>query len=130
MPWKMIRFPTLFILITLYATNPSFGQTPAVVWQKCLGGNNGDYANSVEPTTDGGYIVAGYTEGKDNGDVMGYHGNLAVGDIWVVKTDDAGNIQWQKCIGDFSFETGAYIHQTSDGGYILAGTSVLPRGNQ
>jgi len=124
MSWKMIRFPTLFILIILCATNPSFGQAPAMVWQKCLGGNNGDYANSVEPTTDGGYIVAGYTEGKDNGDVMGYHGNLAVGDIWVVKTDNTGNIQWQKCIGGSSFETGAYIHQTPDGGYILGGTSA------
>ena len=120
----MIRYPALFILIIFCATNFSFAQAPAMVWQKCLGGNNGDYANSVEPTADGGYIVAGYTEGKDNGDVMGYHGNLSVGDIWVVKTDNIGNIQWQKCVGGSSFETGAYIHQTPDGGYILAGTSA------
>ena len=120
----MTRFFAGFIFTLFCAVNSSFGQTPALMWQKCLGGNNGDYASSIEPTADGGFIAAGYTEGLDNGDIMGYHGNLSVGDIWVVKTDNAGNIQWQKCLGGNSFETGAYIHQTADGGYILAGTSA------
>jgi hypothetical protein len=119
----MSRFFAVFFFPLFCVVNSSLGQTPAVMWQKCLGGNNGEYAWSIEPTTDGGFITAGYTEGKDNGDIMGYHGNLSVGDIWVVKTDNAANIQWQKCIGGNYFETGAYIHQTADGGYILAGTS-------
>src|SRR6185369_10507844 len=110
--------------IFLCSIKSLLSQSPAVIWQKCLGGNNGDYGWSVEPTSDGGFIVAGYTEGKDNADVMGYHGNVSVGDIWVTKTDNAGNIQWQKCLGGRSFETGAFIHQTSDGGYIVAGTSA------
>ncbi|HVU85235.1 MAG TPA: immunoglobulin domain-containing protein, partial [Puia sp.] len=93
------------------------------MWQKCLGGNNGDYSYSIEPTPDGGFIIAGNTEGQDNGDVVGYHGNPMVGDIWIVKTDNAGNIQWQKCLGGAYFETGAFIHPTPDGGYIFAGTS-------
>ncbi|MDP9041436.1 MAG: hypothetical protein M3N30_05605, partial [Bacteroidota bacterium] len=120
----MTRFFAVFFFPLFCVVSSSFGQTPALMWQKCLGGNNGEYASSIEPTTDGGFITAGYTEGVDNGDIMGYHGNLSVGDIWVVKTDNAGNIQWQKCLGGNSFETGAYIHQTSDGGYILAGTSA------
>ncbi len=97
---------------------------PSIEWQKCYGGNNGDYAWSIEATADGGYITAGYTEGKDNADVMGYHGNLAIGDIWVVKLDHRGNIQWQKCLGGNYFETGTDIHPTADGGYILAGTAA------
>ncbi len=120
----MSRLIGVFFFALFCSVSSLFGQTPVVMWQKCLGGNNGDYAYSIEPTSDGGNIIAGITEGQDNGDVMGYHGNLAVGDIWVVKTDNIGNIQWQKCLGGMSFETGAYIHQTSDGGFVLAGTSA------
>jgi len=120
----MTRFIGVLLFALFCSVSSLSGQTPVVMWQKCLGGNNGDYAFSIEPTSDGGNIVAGMTEGQDNGDVMGYHGNLAVGDIWVVKTDNTGNIQWQKCLGGMSFETGAFIHQTSDGGYVLAGTSA------
>ncbi|HVM87037.1 MAG TPA: gliding motility-associated C-terminal domain-containing protein [Puia sp.] len=97
---------------------------PYVEWQKCLGGNNGDYAWSIDLTSDGGYIAAGYTEGVDNGDIMGYHGNIALNDLWVVKLDNTGNIQWQKCLGGNSMETGGFIRQTSDGGYIVAGSSA------
>src|ERR1700676_2778504 len=93
---RLFAVPLLPLLCMVHSL---FGQAPVMMWQKCLGGNNGDYGYSIEPTTDGGYIVAGNTEGVDNGDIMGYHGNLAVGDIWVVKTDNAGNIQWQKCLG-------------------------------
>jgi len=119
----MNRLPALIVFLLFFIVNSLSAQTPAVVWQKCLGGNNGDYGLSVEQTTDGGFITAGYSEGKDNGDVMGYHGNFNLNDIWVVKTDNAGNIQWQKCIGGNSFETGAWIHQTADGGYVVAGTA-------
>jgi hypothetical protein len=119
----MNRCPALIVFFLLSLVNSLSAQTPAMVWQKCLGGNNGDYGWSVEQTTDGGFIMAGYTEGLDAADVIGYHGNVSVGDIWVVKTDNAGNIQWQKCIGGTYFETGAWIHQTADGGYAVAGTS-------
>jgi hypothetical protein len=50
-------------------------------WQKCLGGTGGEIANSIEQTTDGGYIVAGNSNSNDY-DVSGNHGGL---DYWVVK---------------------------------------------
>ena len=56
-------------------------QAPNIEWQKCLGGNDDDWAESVQQTSDGGYIVAGYTESND-GDVSGNHGDY---DYWVVK---------------------------------------------
>ena len=120
----MKKLPALLIFGALFIVHPLFSQAPSVMWERCLGGNNGDYAWSIEPTMDGGFIVGGYTEGLSNGDVVGYHGNVSVGDIWITKTDNNGHIQWQKCLGGTFFETGAVIHQTADGGYIVAGTAA------
>jgi hypothetical protein len=92
-----------------------------IVWQKCLGGSNNDSANSIQQTSDGGYIVAGSTQSTD-GDVTGFHlGNYGSPDVWVVKLNASGNIEWQKCLGGSGQEYADSIQQTSDGGYIVAG---------
>ena len=52
-----------------------------IEWQRCLGGSEIDGAKSIQQTTEGGFIVAGYSESND-GDVSGNHGE---GDAWVVK---------------------------------------------
>ena len=88
-------------------------------WQKCLGGTSNDVAYSVQQTTDGGFILAGYTNSND-GDVIGNHG---FNDVWVVKLDGTGNLQWQKCLGGTQGESANYIQQTTDGGYILTGSA-------
>jgi len=113
----------LFIGSFLLLTPPLFSQSPIVEWQKLLGGNNGEYPNSIEHTSDGGFIVAGITEGPDNGDITGYHGNPNIDDLWVIKFDNAGNIQWKRCFGGLFQEVGGYIKQLPDGGYVLAGSS-------
>lgn len=90
-----------------------------IQWQKCLGGSDREEAHAVEQTSDGGYILAGWTWSED-GDVSGNHGN---GDAWVVKLDREGNIQWQKCLGG-SDADGVYdVEQSSDGGYIVVGST-------
>ena len=62
-----------------------------IQWQKTLGGTNGDLSESIQQTTDGGYIVAGLTFSND-GDVSGHHGG-GYGDYWIVKIkDDSLNI--------------------------------------
>jgi len=91
----------------------------SIEWQRSLGGSNNDFARSIQQTTDGGYIVAGYSESND-GDVTGNHGSL---DYWVVKLDSTGNIVWQKCLGGSHFDWALSIQQTGDGGYIVAGES-------
>jgi gliding motility-associated-like protein len=122
----MRKLSAILIFCFLFChTNFSFSQAPIVEWQKCLGSDNGDYARSVWPTTDGGYIIAGYTE-SNGGDVIGYHGNLYINDIWIVKLNSTGAIQWQKCLGGIYQEDGADIRQTPDGGYIVAGSSASP----
>ena len=92
-----------------------------IEWQKCLGGTNDDYAYSVQQTIDNGYIVAGRTLSTD-GDVFGFHGSLG-SDYWIVKLNDNGNIEWQKCLGGFGAagEVAKSIQQTMDEGYIVAG---------
>jgi|GEM_PF-351621 len=86
-------------------------------WQKCLGGSNNDTAYSIQQTSDGGYVVAGYTLSNDY-DVSGNHGDA---DFWIVKLDSVGVIDWQKCLGGSSEEYARSIQQTSDGGYIITG---------
>ena len=93
--------------------------TGAIDWQKSLGGTSADHALSIQQTTDGGYIVAGYTNTID-GDVIGNHGGW---DSWVVKLNSSGVITWQKCLGGTGSDAATSIQQTVDGGYVVTGHS-------
>ena len=94
-------------------------------WQKSLGGFNRDIPNSIQQTTDGGYIVVGVSYSND-GDVTGNHGDF---DYWIVKLDADGNLSWQKCLGGSSGESNPSIQQTTDGGYIVAGKTYSDDGD-
>lgn len=99
--------------------------TGGIEWEKSLGGSGADEANSMQQTTDGGYIVAGSTNSTD-GDVTGYHGG---GDYWIVKLNNTGGIQWQKCMGGTDPDIAYCVQQTTDGGYVLAGVSRSTNGD-
>ncbi len=88
-----------------------------ISWQKCLGGTSAERSQSAFQTTDGGYLVSGYTRSTD-GNVSGNHGNW---DIWEVKLDSAGDMTWQKCLGGTSTENPKSAIQTTDGGYLVSG---------
>ena len=95
-----------------------FSQAPfQIEWEKSLGGSSGDFAYSIDPTEDGGFVVAGNTSSTD-GDVTGNRGQT---DVWVVKLDDDGQISWKKALGGTSFDGANDVKQTNDGGYIVAG---------
>jgi hypothetical protein len=104
----------------------------AVQWQRALGGTGsgsglyGDIAESIRQTSDGGYIIGGETDSFD-GDVTGNNGGLY--DCWIVKLDSAGAIQWQQALGGTSSEHGYSVHQTMDGGYIMAGNTFSNNGD-
>jgi hypothetical protein len=83
-----------------------------VQWAKTYGGTDDEWASSVQQTSDGGYILAGYTWSFSAG-----------GDILLIKTDADGNIQWAKTYGGTDDDFASSVQQTSDGGYILAGTT-------
>ncbi len=82
-------------------------------WAKTYGGTRDDYAYSVQQTSDGGYIVAGYTDSFGSG----------WEDIILIKTDASGNIQWAKVYGGVNPDYAYSVQQTSDGGYIVVGYS-------
>jgi hypothetical protein len=93
----------------------------AISWNKLLGGTGNEYATSVQQTTDGGYIVAGYSTSSANGNVTGVNHGLK--DYWILKLDALGNITWNKLLGGNNDEVAYSILQTTDGGYVVAGTS-------
>jgi hypothetical protein len=82
-----------------------------VVWTKTIGGSSRDEAYSIVQSSDGGYVVAGYTRSFGAGE----------DDFYVVKLDSSGNVVWTKTIGGSSYDYAYSITQTSDGGYIVAG---------
>jgi len=93
-------------------------------WDKVLGGSGDEEPASIRQTTDGGYIISGYSTSSQNGDVTGInHGSY---DVWIVKLDATGNITWNKLMGSVNSEgaqKGAII-QTADGGYIAVTNSI------
>jgi len=80
-------------------------------WNKTYGGTNFDVARSVVQTNDGGYAITGYTSSYGAG---GY-------DLWLVKTNSSGNMQWNKTYGGTNYDEACSVAQTNDGGYIIGG---------
>ncbi len=82
-----------------------------ILWDKVFGGDKDDYAQMIKLTSDGGYIMIGFTESYGAGE----------SDVWLVKTDSNGNIMWDKTFGDIYQDFGEDVEQTVDGGYIIVG---------
>lgn len=90
-----------------------------IQWQKSLGGTGDDRAKCVQQTSDGGYIVAGFSQSIDGNVTV----NNGASDYWIVKLDNMGIIQWQKSFGGSADDWAFSIQQTMDGGYIISGVS-------
>ena len=103
------------IVLLVAITNIVYAETPPEeAWSKTFGGTDGDWANSVQQTSDGGYISVGYTWSYGAGDA----------DFWLVKTDSNGYEQWNKTFGGQGADYANSVQQTSDGGYIIAGMTT------
>jgi uncharacterized repeat protein (TIGR01451 family) len=88
-----------------------------IQWQKSIGGSQEDKAISASNTSDGGFIVAGFTNSSD-GDFVNFTGGT---DGILVKLSATGAIQWLKNYGGDYVDILKSVRQTSDGGYITAG---------
>ncbi|GAA4299276.1 T9SS type A sorting domain-containing protein [Nibribacter koreensis] len=95
----------------------AFAQTKE--WDKTYGGTEDDMLEIVRHTSDGGYIMAGNSYSGISGDKTKDSGDGL--EMWVVKVDAAGKIEWQKVYDGQAWLSA--LEQTSDGGYILGGTS-------
>jgi len=106
----------LFFLFSFIAGGASpalAGEVPQVEWEKTFGGDGSDHGYSVSQTSDGGYIITGFTFVKA--------GN---GDVYLLKVDAAGNRQWEKTFGGDKYDVGKSVQQTSDWGYVIAGNTA------
>jgi len=86
----------------------------SIIWQKAYGGTDADHVYSIHETSNGGYIVAGWTMSFGAGYV----------DAWVLKLDRDGSIVWQKGYGGNDYDEVRSIQETSDGGFIMAGRTT------
>lgn len=95
----------------------SFGN---IVWQETIGGNSSDQLSSIQQTFDGGFILGGISGSGISGDK---DENSWSSDYWIIKIDSIGNIIWQNTIGAFEAEYLGMVKETSNGTYLVAGTS-------
>jgi hypothetical protein len=115
----MSKSLTLLLIVTLAAAFSVVDAMPASnpphsqVWSQAFGGANDEYDFSVIQTSDGGYVVAGYTMSSGAGKA----------DAWIVKTDSCGNQQWNRTYGGAEFDWASCVVQTADGGYAIAGST-------
>ena len=72
---------------------------------------------NISETSDGGFVVAGYTESQ-SGDVTGYHGSA---DCWIIRLDKSGNLLWQSALGGSDWDEAKTVLETDDLGFIVAG---------
>lgn len=113
----------LFALISVLIVFQNAFSQPTIQWDKTIGGNSFDELTTIRQTSDGGYILGGFSNSGISGDKT--ENTSGAADYWVVKLNSSGMLQWENTIGGDSgdfFDSNSFI-QTQDGGYILGGSS-------
>ena len=107
-------FIILWTRIVFFISSVSlFAQAPDTLWTKTFGGSNSERGHFVQETSDNGYIIVSNTWSYGAGMI----------DIWMIKTDAAGDTLWTKIFGDSKSDRGYSVQKTVDGGYIIAGNT-------
>ena len=114
------------ILVFLFFGAISIQAPPDTLWSRFFGGtqagcgeHSGDAGRSVEPTSDGGFMIAGWTHST----------NACGADIWLIRTNELGDTLWTYTIGDSADNFGYSIERTADHGFIIAGSSIASGGS-
>ncbi|SNY95126.1 hypothetical protein [Flagellimonas pacifica] len=91
-----------------------------LIWEKTYGGTAFDAARGIGLTADGGFVIAGNSKSSD-GDATENQGE---NDLWVIKTDDQGNVEYQKTFGGSGLDYGFDAIQNKEGSLILVGETA------
>ena len=95
-----ISFIAIYILLFVVSANAQLKTPPVIEWQRSLGGSDYDFAWSAQQTSDGGYIITGFSNSYD-GDVNKSNRDR---DYWVVKLSSSGMTEWKGLYGGSSDE--------------------------
>jgi len=90
-----------------------------VLWQKCFGGSNSEFFYSVIESSDGNYVVGGFSD-SDDGDLST---NLGSTDYWLLKVDTGGQLLWQKTFGGTGGDEAYSVIETIDNNLMIVGYS-------
>lgn len=99
------------IAVVIMTSTFLFAQAPDTLWTRTYGGPGHDMGYSVRQTMDGGFIIGGWTRS------FGAGGS----DMYLIKVDVVGNLEWEKTYGGIDDETGWSVRQTADHGYVIVG---------
>jgi len=86
------------------------------IWTRTYGGSGDEFGRDIQQTADGGYVIVGFTNSYGSGGR----------DIYLVKTDSQGHIQWTRIYGGYFDEDACTVLQTPDEGYVVAGKTSSP----
>ncbi|RDC64875.1 T9SS type A sorting domain-containing protein [Adhaeribacter pallidiroseus] len=92
-------------------------------WDKTIGGTQGDYLRIMQSTSDGGFLLAGFSESGKDGDKTGDNKGSYGYDYWIVKVAANGTQEWDKTIGGYTNDILQSFQFAPDGGYMLGGYS-------
>ncbi len=107
------------LLLFVFITAKASAQIPPEQWLQRYGGSSVDIPYAIKFTSDGGTVIAGYTDSKDG--TVATHSPRDYWDLWVLKLNACGTVQWEKSLGGTGYESARDIEQTADGGYIVLG---------
>jgi hypothetical protein len=108
---SIITIGCAIVICTLIISGCHKNENNSQKWMRTFGGKYIDCGYSVQQTSDGGYIIAGYTASFGAGWT----------DVYLIKTDANGNTVWTKTFGGSGEDMGYSAQQTTDGGYIIVG---------
>jgi hypothetical protein len=89
-----------------------------ILWNQTFGGTSNDEGGALIQTTDGGFVIVGETSSFGTG-----------GDVWLIKTDRNGTMQWNQTYGGMDSDWGVDLINTTDGGYIILGSKTVGVGD-
>ncbi|MBN4072144.1 T9SS type A sorting domain-containing protein [Flavobacteriales bacterium AH-315-E23] len=114
----------LILLLSGLIISTNISAQSTIEWQNTIGGSANDRTLSMQQTSDGGYVLGGYSNSNISGDKT--ENSEGGDDYWVVKIDTAGVIQWQNTLGGSGTDWLFSLKQAGDGGYLLGGYSDSP----